>query len=80
MCVCVCVCVCVQGSQKLLHWTAQDVKNWLWTVNLDEYVGALDNTGLHGALMVQYICTLSIVYTHLTVGTWSQDNLCLIMD
>ena len=49
--VCLSVCV-VQGSQKLLHWTAQDVKNWLWNINLDEYVGALDNAGLHGALMV----------------------------
>lgn len=43
-----------QGSQKLLHWTAQDVKNWLWNINLDQYVGALDNVGLHGALMVSY--------------------------
>jgi hypothetical protein len=41
-----------QGSQRLLHWTAQDVKNWLWTVKLDDYVGALENVGLHGALML----------------------------
>lgn len=49
-----------QGSQKLLHWTAQDVAGWLCSIDLDEYVGALQNRGLHGALMVRTCCPPSL--------------------
>ena len=72
---CVCVCV-VQGSQKLLHWTAQDVKNWLWNINLDEYVAALDNAGLHGALMVNMYCSCSIWCMACVIMTTSSVDCC----
>ena len=42
----------VIGSQKLLHWTAKDVANWIRTIDLDEYIGGLENAGIHGAVMV----------------------------
>jgi hypothetical protein len=54
-----------QGSQKLLHWTAEDVKTWLWNINLDQYVGALDNVGLHGALMLLEVRFTSESLAHL---------------
>lgn len=41
------------GSQKLLHWSAKDVANWVCSIELDEYVGAMDSAGIHGAVMVR---------------------------
>lgn len=40
------------GSQKLLHWSAKDVVQWVCTIELDEYVTAMDTAGIHGAIMV----------------------------
>lgn len=40
------------GSQKLLHWTAKDVADWVCSIELDEYVSGLDTKGIHGAVMV----------------------------
>lgn len=44
-----------QGSQKLLHWSAKDVSQWVCSIELDGYVAALDRMGIHGAIMVWYI-------------------------
>ncbi len=41
-----------QGSQKLLHWSAKDVRQWVCSIELDEYVATLDRMGIHGAIMV----------------------------
>lgn len=41
-----------RGSQKLLHWSAKDVARWVCSIELDEYVGAMDTSGIHGAVMV----------------------------
>ena len=41
-----------KGSMKLLHWSAQDVADWVRAIELDSYVGGLENAGIHGAVMV----------------------------
>ena len=41
-----------QGSQKLLHWSANDISQWLRSIELDDYASALDKMGIHGAIMV----------------------------
>ena len=41
------------GSKKLLHWSSKDVANWIRSIELDEYVGGLEEAGIHGALMVR---------------------------
>ena len=41
-----------RGSQKLLHWSAQDVMNWLHSIELDEYIEGFERMGIHGAFMV----------------------------
>lgn len=41
-----------QGSQKLLHWSAKDVSQWVCGIELDGYATALDKMGIHGAIMV----------------------------
>lgn len=43
-----------QGSQKLLHWSANDVTQWLRDIDLDEYAAGIDRTGIHGAVMVSH--------------------------
>ncbi len=40
------------GSNKLLHWSAGDVEEWVRGIELDGYVGGLSGTGIHGAVMV----------------------------
>lgn len=40
------------GSQKLLRWSAKDVAQWVCSIELDEYVGAMESMGIHGAVMV----------------------------
>lgn len=40
------------GSQKLLHWSAKDVCRWVCSIELDDYVGALNTAGIHGAVML----------------------------
>ena len=40
------------GSQKLLRWSAKDVAHWICTIELDDYVAALETVGIHGAVMV----------------------------
>lgn len=44
-----------RGSQKLLHWTAKDVAKWVCSIELDEYVGTIDKSGIHGAVMVSIL-------------------------
>lgn len=44
-----------QGSQKLLHWSAKDVRQWVCSIELDEYVGTLDKMGIHGPVMVSAV-------------------------
>ena len=41
-----------QGSQKLLHWSAHHVEEWVRAIELDAYVEGLENAGIHGAVMV----------------------------
>jgi len=41
-----------EGSQKLLHWSCADVGEWLSSIQLEQYVTALDRTGIHGPVMV----------------------------
>lgn len=41
-----------RGSQKLLHWSSKDVSRWVCSIELDDYVGAMDTAGIHGAVMV----------------------------
>lgn len=41
-----------RGSQKLLHWSAKDVARWICSIELDDYVGSMDTSGIHGAVMV----------------------------
>lgn len=41
-----------RGSMKLLHWSAQDVADWVRAIELDSYVGGLENAGIHGAVML----------------------------
>ena len=43
------------GSQKLLHWSAKDVADWVKTIELDEYVGGLQEAGVNGAVMVRLL-------------------------
>ena len=40
------------GSLKLLRWSAKDVAHWVCSIELEEYVGALETMGIHGAVMV----------------------------
>lgn len=42
-----------QRSKKLLHWSMRDVVNWIRAIELDDYVSGLEETGIHGALMVR---------------------------
>ena len=44
-----------KGSQKLLHWTAEDLVNWIRSIELDDYVEGFENMGIHGAVMVSGI-------------------------
>ena len=41
---------------KLLHWSAEDVANWVRAIELDSYVSGLENSGIHGAVMVSKPC------------------------
>ncbi len=41
-----------QGSQKLLHWSAERVVQWVRSIELEEYAEGLENLGIHGAVMV----------------------------
>ena len=41
-----------RGSQKLLHWSAQDVMDWLQSIELEEYIEGFEKMGIHGAFMV----------------------------
>ena len=51
-------------SQKLLHWSVKDVARWVCSIELDEYVGALDTSGIHGAVMVS-VCNSQELYRHI---------------
>lgn len=47
-------------KKKLLHWSARDVANWIQSIELDDYAGGLEETGIHGALMVWLLYPLSL--------------------
>lgn len=46
------------GSKKLLHWSSSDIVAWIKSIELDEYVGGLNEAGIHGALMVRLLLSL----------------------
>lgn len=40
------------GSQKLLHWSAKAVSEWVCSIELEQHAPSLDKTGIHGPVMV----------------------------
>ena len=51
------------GSQKLLHWSVNDVVQWVRGIELDDYIGGFSNTGIHGAIMVSLNGVNGIMYS-----------------
>lgn len=47
------------SKKKLLHWSARDVANWIQSIELDDYAAGLEEAGIHGALMVWLLSSLS---------------------
>lgn len=45
------------GSKKLLYWSSKDIADWIRNIELDEYVGGLEEAGIHGAFMVSLLAS-----------------------
>lgn len=57
----------------MLLWPASRVSDWLKRIDLGDYTGHLEGSGLHGALMVSH--TLTINMTHLPSCTGPGSHL-----
>lgn len=47
-------CNASQGANQVLLWPASRVSDWLKRIDLGDYTGHLEGSGLHGALMVSH--------------------------
>ncbi len=43
----------IQGGYKLLNWSVYHIMDWMREIELDEYAGALQGTGLSGPVVVR---------------------------
>ena len=48
------------GSKKLLYWSSREVADWIRSIELDEYVGGLEEAGIHGAFMVGLLASYKL--------------------
>ena len=48
----------------MLLWPASRVSDWLKRIDLGDYTGHLEGSGLHGALMVSHTLTINTTHPH----------------